>query len=123
VSCPSKYADDTFILIRGDVASVSTLKHILDIFSAATGLHINFRKSTFIPMNLDTSDAPTMASLLQCDISFPQPYLGLPLSPHKLKEDVGLLGPHHIFRPLPSWLEIKAFELWRPDDPGKCGSR
>ena len=47
-----QYADDTLILSKGDVASMVTLKRILDDFSAATGLTINFHKSTFVPMNV-----------------------------------------------------------------------
>jgi len=37
-------------------------------------------------MNIDHGVALSMAEILGCDISsFPQPYLGLPLSPHKLR--------------------------------------
>jgi hypothetical protein len=51
----------------------------------ATGLTINFHKSCFILMNVSADDAQLMASTLGCPISsFPQPYLGLPLSPSKL---------------------------------------
>ena len=85
--CPVlQYADDTLILTRGDVHSMSVLKHILDSFSAATGLAINFHKSTFVPMNVDDATATTMADILGClRSSFPQTYLGLPLSPQKLR--------------------------------------
>ena len=62
------------------------LKRILDAFSQATGLVINFHKSTFVPMHVGDDTAAEMASVLGCSIStFPQTYLGLPLSPHKLK--------------------------------------
>lgn len=85
--CPVlQYADDTPILAKGDVASMSALKTILDDFSIATGLGINFHKSTFVPMHIDGDDALDMARILGCGIStFPQTYLGLPLSPHKIK--------------------------------------
>jgi len=47
---------------------------------------INFHKSTFVPMHVGDDTAAEMASVLGCSIStFPQTYLGLPLSPHKLK--------------------------------------
>ena len=62
------------------------LKHILDSFSAATGLAINFHKSTFVPMNMNDSTARRMADVLGFSLSsFPQTYLGLPLSPQKLR--------------------------------------
>jgi len=85
--CPVlQYADDTLILTRGDVHSMFVLKHILDSFSAATGLAINFHKSTFVPMNMNDSTARRMADVLGCSLSsFPQTYLGLPLSPQKLR--------------------------------------
>jgi len=85
--CPSlQYADDTLILTKGDVPSMVALKWILDDFSAATGLAINFHKSTCVPMHIDDASAVKMASVLGCAIStFLQTYLGLPLSPHKLK--------------------------------------
>ncbi|CAL4980148.1 unnamed protein product [Urochloa decumbens] len=85
--CPVlQYADDTLILARGDVRSVQVLKNILDDFSSATGLTINFHKSTFVPMHVDPTEATAMARILGCaTASFPQTYLGLPLSPYKLR--------------------------------------
>jgi len=81
-----QYADDTLIITKGDAASMRALKSILDDFSAATGLTINFHKSTFVPMHVATAESDDMASILGCAVSsFPQTYLGLPLSPHKLR--------------------------------------
>jgi hypothetical protein len=49
--CPVlQYADDTLIIIRAIPEHVSNLKRVLDEFSAATGLSINFHKSTFVPI-------------------------------------------------------------------------
>ena len=65
---------------------MQVLKKILDNFSLATGLAINFQKSTFVPLNVDTHTAAAMAAVLGCSLSsFPQTHLGLPLSPHKLR--------------------------------------
>ena len=73
------------IILCGDTQQLQCLKDILVSFSF-TGLHINFDKNTFIPMNISDEDARTMASTLGCSISsFPQPYLGLPLSASKLR--------------------------------------
>jgi hypothetical protein len=80
-----QYADDTLILCRADVASVSCLHVVLDDFSSATGLFTNFHKSCFVPMHVPDPVAASLASILGCPISsFPQPYLGLPLSPLNL---------------------------------------
>jgi hypothetical protein len=72
--CPVlQYADDTLILTKGDTESMTALKQILDDFSAATGLAINFHKSTFVPMHVDATVAAAMAATLGCAIStFPQ---------------------------------------------------
>lgn len=79
-------ADDTLIIAKGDARSMGVLKGILDDFSAATGLTINFHKSTFVPVHVDEDEVLRMASGMGCAVShFPQTYLGLPLSPHKLR--------------------------------------
>lgn len=85
--CPIlQYADDTLILIKGGVDVVSALKTVLDDFSHATGLTINYHKSTFVPLHIDPDAAVHMANTLGCQISeFPQTYLGLPLSPLRLR--------------------------------------
>lgn len=84
--CPVlQYADNTLIIVKATTTAAKHLKHILDTFAAATGLQINFTKTTFIPLNVDPHEAALMASDLGTTISsFPQTYLGLPLSPHKL---------------------------------------
>ncbi|KAK1620794.1 hypothetical protein QYE76_026311 [Lolium multiflorum] len=84
--CPVlQYADGTLILCKATPAAAATLKRVLEDFAAATGLAINFDKSCFVPMHVSSEDAATMVATLGCPIStFPQPYLGLPLSPTKL---------------------------------------
>jgi len=64
-----QYVDDTLIVTKGDAASMRTLKTILDLFSAATGLTINFHKSTFVPMHVAADAAADMVSILGCTIS------------------------------------------------------
>lgn len=55
------------------------------MFTQATGLLINFHKSTVTPMNLLEGDLQRYVNILQCkEGSFPQMYLGLPLSNTKL---------------------------------------
>lgn len=89
-----QYADDTLILLRGDLNQVNNLKSLLDDFAHATGLVINLHKSTFFPMNLDPKGSSAIVASLGCPISsFPQPYLDLPLSHTKLHK-CRLLAPH-----------------------------
>ena len=86
--CPTlQYADDTLIILQGELSQLVCLKDILSSFAAFSGLHINFDKSTFIPMNVHPDVAAQMSSVLGCPISaFPQPYLGLPLTTTKIRQ-------------------------------------
>lgn len=52
--CPVlQYADDTLLLVRAEVTDIRRLKKTLDDFASATGLSINFSKSTLVPMHVD----------------------------------------------------------------------
>nr|XP_051206603.1 uncharacterized protein LOC127321619 [Lolium perenne] len=103
--CPVlQCADDTLILCKASTEVAACLKQVLDDFALATGLIINFHKSCFIPMDVGSGDAASMATFLGCPISsFPQPYLGLPLSPTKL--------PASAFAPLSSPLIEGGFSI------------
>ena len=80
-----QYADDTLLVLRGDVADVQALKNILQAFSEATGLKINYSKSTLVPIHMDAGLAADCVTIMGCaHQSFPQNYLGLPLSASKL---------------------------------------
>ena len=85
--CPVlQYADDTLIILRGELSDVTAIKQALDDFSSATGLHINFGKSTIVPMHVPEADMPPILAHLGCRREgFPQTYLGLPLSNEKLR--------------------------------------
>lgn len=81
-----QYADDTLIVARADGEAMLRLKGLLDSFSRATGLSINYSKSTLVPMHIPDSDVESYVNILGCTQgSFPQTYLGLPLSNEKLK--------------------------------------
>lgn len=80
-----QYADDTLIIAFASSQAANTLKDILDKFTLATGLNINFHKTTFVPINTDTITSQNIVSTFGCDLSsFPQIYLGLPLSQTRL---------------------------------------
>ncbi|CAO2043009.1 unnamed protein product [Urochloa humidicola] len=84
--CPVlQYADDTLLLLRADARDLQALKEVLDVFSAFTGLKINYNKSTLVPMHTSNEDATVFQQILGCQLgTFPQTYLGLPLSSEKL---------------------------------------
>lgn len=84
--CPVlQYADDTLIILPAVADQLNHLKLLLNQFSEATGLSINFHKSTFAPIHVDPDLSSSLAAILGCPVaSFPQSYLGLPLSTSKL---------------------------------------
>jgi hypothetical protein len=87
-----------------DEPQLRRLKEVLDAFAAATGLTINFSKSTFVPINVDPDLAASLAAILGCSVEgFPQTYLGLPLSDGKLPARVldGIAAP--VERCIPGW--------------------
>lgn len=80
-----QYADDTLIIAKASNPAAQQLKYILHDFAMATGLTINFTKTTFVPMHISTAMVDSIASTLHCPTSsFPQIYLGLPLTPTRL---------------------------------------
>ena len=99
-----QYADDTLIILPADPLQVARLRSVLDTFSRATGLEINFHKSTFVPIHVPPSRATHLASILECSISaFPQNYLGLPLSDHKLPASALEFLATKITKQIPGW--------------------
>lgn len=76
-ACPIlHYADDTLILLRGELQDVQRLKQLLDLFSNATGLRINFDKSPAMPMHMPDDVLTACLAALGCRREgFPQTYL------------------------------------------------
>ncbi len=82
-----QFADDLLIFFDGSRRSAGVIKVVLDAFSAASGLKINFSKSSIIPINLESSRVGGLANFFGCPtIGFPFTYLGLPLSPKALRK-------------------------------------
>ena len=55
-SCPDfpivQYADDTLVLMRADARQIICLKSLLNTFAEATGLKVNYGKSSMVPINI-----------------------------------------------------------------------
>jgi exonuclease III len=82
--CPVlQYADDTLIFLRCTPQAIAATKQILQLFEKATGLAINYHKTTFLPIAVPDHEECELASVFGATTStFPQTYLGLPpLSP------------------------------------------
>ncbi len=80
-----QFDDDLLLFFDRTARSAQIIMVILDAFSKASGLKINFSKTYIIPINLEGAQARDLASIFGCDIKgFPFTYLGLPLSPKSL---------------------------------------
>lgn len=71
--CVLQYADDTLIVLRGDFEAAQELKSILDNFSEATGLKINYSKSTLVSIHMDVDLVYQCTTAIGCSKqSFPK---------------------------------------------------
>jgi hypothetical protein len=52
-----QYADDTLLIMPADQTQLLCLKDLLGTFSASTGLHVNYHKTTLGPINIDSDQA------------------------------------------------------------------
>nr|CAD1830600.1 unnamed protein product [Ananas comosus var. bracteatus] len=81
-----QFADDLIIFFDGSSRSDAIIKLILDDFAGCSGLSINYSKSSVTPINVPVPQAASLAISLGCTVKdFPLTYLGLPLSPKRLR--------------------------------------
>jgi len=81
-----QYADDTLIIMEGDVNQLFFLKSLLNSFSMSTGLRVNFNKSMMVPINVPDGKLDILARTFGCSKgSLPFTYLGLPLHTERPK--------------------------------------
>lgn len=82
-----QYADDTLIVFKATTEAATHLKQILNQFAELSGLSINYGKSTLVPIHVNKQLASACVDIIGCRRdSFPQLYLGLPLSVNKLPQ-------------------------------------
>ena len=66
--------------MSADFAQLEVLKRVLNSFSLATGLQINFHKSSMYPINVEANVASALAAQFGCQLGvMPFTYLGLPV--------------------------------------------
>jgi hypothetical protein len=61
-----QYADDTLLVLMGELGAVVRLKEILDSFAAATGLKINFSKSVLMFLAAQVKISPRITWVYLC---------------------------------------------------------
>jgi hypothetical protein len=77
----SVYADDVVAFFRPEETELRAVQEILDLFGDASGLRVNYRKTTATLIRGDEEDAQRVIASLGCKLDkFPIKYLGLPLA-------------------------------------------
>ena len=80
----SFFVDDAVMFLRPSCTDLQTIKLILDYFGHASGLRINWAKSSVSPIHCSETDLLLTSEILSCPVKdFPCTYLGLP-SPSSL---------------------------------------
>nr|CCA66140.1 hypothetical protein [Beta vulgaris subsp. vulgaris] len=75
-----QYADDTLIFCDANIESLKNVKKALILFQLASGLQINFHKSSLIGLNTSSGWIKVAAEALLCKIGeIPFTYLGVPI--------------------------------------------
>uniref|UniRef100_A0A453RUE9 Reverse transcriptase domain-containing protein n=1 Tax=Aegilops tauschii subsp. strangulata TaxID=200361 RepID=A0A453RUE9_AEGTS len=76
----SLYADDVMLFCHATLEEISAVKGILDVFGMASGLWVNYSKSSVTVIHSDDS-AAGLVELLGCPVAtLPVTYLGIPLT-------------------------------------------
>ena len=73
-----QYTDDTLIFLLCSSDAILATKRIHELFELATGLSINYHKTTFLPVVVPADTATNLAAAFGTSVSsFLQTYLGL----------------------------------------------
>jgi hypothetical protein len=79
-----QYADDTILIMQACPIQLAALKELLEVFAQATGLRVNYAKSSLMPINVSDEQMELLADSFGCCVGrLPFTYLGLPLGTTK----------------------------------------
>jgi hypothetical protein len=81
-----QYADDTIIFLKHDFEGAMHMKLLLYLFEMLASLKINFNKTEILMINDEGSWGQSYAEMFNYQVGlFPIKYLGVPVSPSRLK--------------------------------------
>lgn len=81
----SLYTNDVVLFCHPSPSDLAAIKAILELFGRATGLHVNYSKSSATMLNCPPGDTALISELLGCKITdLPLTYLGIPLTIRRL---------------------------------------
>uniref|UniRef100_J3N0S4 CCHC-type domain-containing protein n=1 Tax=Oryza brachyantha TaxID=4533 RepID=J3N0S4_ORYBR len=87
-----QYTDDTIIFIPCIDSEIMATKFLLYCFEEISGMKINYHKSEVFSVGISPEGEQRVANTLNCNSgSFPLRYLGLPMSPNRLRADAKFL--------------------------------
>lgn len=99
-----QYADDTLVFCKAKPESLFVLKFLLYGFELASGLHINFHKSSLFLLEYNEDKHLFLANALNCKQGyFPLTYLGIPLRPGRLLREDWLPLIERVDKRLAGW--------------------
>ncbi|KAM0869672.1 hypothetical protein ACQ4PT_040498 [Festuca glaucescens] len=82
----SLYADDVVVFLKPSATELAATMKLFDIFTMATGLQANWRKSDVSPIACTKDQIAAAIGDTECPVQqFPITYLGMPLSDSRLK--------------------------------------
>jgi hypothetical protein len=61
-----QYADDTLLIMQADARQLFFLKSLLITFAEATNLHVNYKKSQMLPINISEEKLHNLAQTFGC---------------------------------------------------------
>jgi hypothetical protein len=100
----SIYVDDVAIFIRLQVQDLIVIREVLQLFGEASGLRVNYNKTSVVVIRGEAIDGMTVKHVLHCGIeSFPCKYLGLQLSTGQLRKVHWQPVLDQIITSLPAW--------------------
>lgn len=76
----SLYADDVMLFCHAAESDVTAVREILTLFGRASGLHVNYAKSSATVLHGDPTDVEMITSLGCPIVDLPITYLGIPLT-------------------------------------------
>uniref|UniRef100_A0A453BHE5 Uncharacterized protein n=1 Tax=Aegilops tauschii subsp. strangulata TaxID=200361 RepID=A0A453BHE5_AEGTS len=103
ISAISLYADDVMLFYHATTSDIAAVKEILNLFGRASGLKVNYAKSSATVLHGEQG-APEMITGLGCSTAaLPVTYLGIPLTTRR--PSAGQLQPlvDKVARRLPTW--------------------
>jgi hypothetical protein len=100
----SIYADDVVLFFKPERQEMWAIKHILQIFGEASGLKVNFAKTTTTLIRGSREQELEIAAILGCELAqFPIKYLGLQLALRPLTKAEWQPLLDQVIKCVPAW--------------------